>query len=118
MHPSRMSVPSDRAMMRGLAMTTRPAQERAFLCPDTSMQNRRTDSPICGAAMPTQAGDTRIVWVRTCARATIAGSQGSMWRAGSESTGCGRVSTCLTATRLYVPLPEALGNALGPEASE
>src|SRR5690606_18351635 len=76
-----------------LQSTNAPWLVTALGWAETSTANTRTPTPTCGAASPTQPGETRMVAIRSAASWMILGSVGSTSAPGWLSTGCGAVIT-------------------------
>ena len=62
---------------------------RVLGCAETSTQNTWAPTPTCGAARPTQPGETRIVATRSAARRTTSSAVGSTRSPTDASTSAG-----------------------------
>src|SRR5690242_6591003 len=93
MQPSRPGFQRDASMIFALQRTNVPCTVAAFGCCVTSTANTCTPTPICGAAKPTQPGETRMVATRSAASATIEGAVGSTSSPTALSTPAGAVTT-------------------------
>ena len=95
------------ATTSALQSTKVPWCWRVLGCAETSTQNTCAPTPTCGAARPTQPGETRIVATRSAASWTTSGAVGSTRSPTAASTSAGARTT--SSTR---PLDAELG--LGP----
>jgi hypothetical protein len=91
--PSRATSAPDESATTGSTSTSSPFDTVAFLCPVTSTTTMRTSSSICGAAMPTQCPNERIVSSRSPAtRSTSAAPAGGLQVCLSLGSGTRRTS--------------------------
>src|SRR5205807_894751 len=96
--PSRASSRWRARTRTGLNRTKGPWQESAFLCPVTSTEKARSDTPIWGAATPTHDGEANIVSSRSAARAFSSGPISATGSATRLSTWSGKRTRGRTGT--------------------
>ena len=96
MQPSRAFSFREDSTTTALHSTKVPWCARVLGCSVTSTQNTFAPTPTCGAARPTQPGETRMVATRSAASCTVSGAVGSTASPTLDSTVAGARTTSET----------------------